>query len=122
MSDSNDTWRDLTVDNADDVSAFYQHVLGWEKESVDMNGYHDYIMKDAAGNVMGGICHRQGTNEDVPGGWITYFTVNDFDEALSRAKQQGATTMGEVRHHGNAKFVYIADPSGACFALYGECS
>ena len=86
MSDSNETWRDLTVDNADDVSAFYQHVLGWEKEPVDMNGYHDYIMKDAAGNVMGGICHRQGANMDVPGGWITYFTVSDFDEALLRAK------------------------------------
>lgn len=122
MSNSNETWRDLTVAKADELSEFYQDVLGWEKDPVDMNGYHDYIMKDATGNVMGGICHRQGANADVPGGWITYFTVSDFDEALRKAKEKGATVMGEVRQHGNAQFVYITDPSGACFALYGECS
>lgn len=122
MSTSNESWRDLTVANADDVSAFYQHVLGWEKEAVNMDGYNDYIMKDAAGNVMGGICHRQGANAQVPEGWITYFTVSDFDDALHRAKQRGANTMGKVRQHGNAQFVYVTDPSGACFALYGESS
>lgn len=34
-------WHDLTVDNAEQVSDFYQGVLGWEKEGLSMGDYED---------------------------------------------------------------------------------
>ncbi|MBU2978904.1 VOC family protein [Alteromonas sp. C1M14] len=120
MSDPNDGWRDLTVDDAIAISDFYQHVLGWTKVDVAMDGYSDFIMKDSKGNVMGGICHRKGANNDVPTGWTPYFTTADFNHALETAIAQGGEAITEVRHHGAARFVYIKDPSRATFALYSE--
>lgn len=120
MSDSNNSWRDLTVDDAIATSDFYVAVLGWSKEPLAMDGYDDYIMKDSQGNVMGGICHRKGSNVSVPAGWMTYFTTDDFDASLSKAESLGAKKLTEVRQHGEAKFVYLQDPAGAHFALYGN--
>ncbi|MEG3768157.1 VOC family protein [Alteromonas sp. 14N.309.X.WAT.G.H12] len=120
MSDSTDSWRDLTVNDAVAVSNFYQQVLGWTKDEVAMDGYNDFIMKDAHGNVMGGICHRKGSNQSVPVGWIPYFTTDDFTRAYEAAIASGGQALTDVRRHGTASFVYIKDPSGASFALYSD--
>ena len=34
MSDS--SWRDITTENAEELVNFYQSVMGWKKESIDM--------------------------------------------------------------------------------------
>lgn len=36
-------WRDLTVADAQQISDFYAHVVGWQKEPVDMGSYNDFI-------------------------------------------------------------------------------
>lgn len=122
MSDSAGDWRDLTVADAVETSIFYEKVLGWQKEPLDMGGYNDFVMKDADGQVKGGICHRKGPNQDVPAGWIPYFTTGEFDEALSQVTACGGEQLTAVRTHGTARFVYIKDPSGAYFALYSDGS
>ncbi len=118
MSNSPADWRDLTVDDAVAVSDFYLAVLGWKKEPLSMGEYDDFIVKDSVGNVMGGICHRKGANKSVPAGWIPYFTTATFDKAVSQVAEQGGKLLTEVREHGAARFVYVSDPAGACFALY----
>ena len=118
MSDSPSDWRDLTVDDAIAVSDFYVAVLGWQKEPLSMGEYDDFIVKDADGRVMGGICHRKGANEAVPAGWIPYFTTTAFDTAVSQVAELGGKLLTDVREHGSARFVYVSDPGGACFALY----
>ena len=37
-------WFDLTVENADELIGFYQSVLGWTAQPLDMGGYNDYMM------------------------------------------------------------------------------
>ena len=43
MSDS--SWCDITVENADELVSFYEAVMGWKKEPIDMDGYNDYVTK-----------------------------------------------------------------------------
>ncbi|MCC2615991.1 hypothetical protein LJ739_07035 [Aestuariibacter halophilus] len=59
-------WMDLTVDDADGVSAFYTQVLGWQVENVGMGDYNDYAMKlPGSDSPVAGVCHARGTNQDV---------------------------------------------------------
>lgn len=32
-------WRDLTVENAEQIRDFYQQVVGWQAQGEDMGGY-----------------------------------------------------------------------------------
>ena len=40
-------WRDLTIDNAEQVKDFYRDVVGWKTEPVSMGDYDDFNMIDA---------------------------------------------------------------------------
>src|SRR5262245_17346484 len=62
-------WVDLTVGDAEEVSAFYREVVGWKSEGVEMGGYQDYCMLPAEGGAVAGVCHARGTNEGIPAQW-----------------------------------------------------
>ncbi|WP_334018518.1 hypothetical protein [Alteromonas sp. S015] len=64
MSDS--SWCDITVKNADELVSFYEVVMGWKKEPIDMGGYNDYVMMKADGTPVGGICHKRGGKCALP--------------------------------------------------------
>lgn len=115
---SDNSWCDITTDDADALSDFYVSVMGWKKEPIDMGGYNDYVMMKEDGNPAGGICHKRGSNNSIPGGWVPYFTVSNIDTALANSQHGGGEQIGEVRQHGNDRFCIIKDPSGACCALY----
>ncbi|AFS36943.1 MULTISPECIES: VOC family protein [Alteromonas] len=120
MSDS--SWCDITVENADELVSFYEAVMGWKKESIDMGGYNDYVMMKADGTPVGGICHKRGVNAQYPSGWINYFTVENLDAALKEVTSKGGKQAGDIRHHGKDSFCVIIDPSGAACALYEKGS
>ncbi|MCB4436387.1 VOC family protein [Alteromonas sp. McT4-15] len=112
------SWCDITTEDAESLVAFYELVMGWKKEPVDMGGYNDYVMMRNDGTPVGGICHKKGVNASLPGGWINYFTVESLSEALANAIKMGGEQVGDIRHHGSDSFCIIIDPSGAPFALY----
>ena len=116
MSDS--SWCDITSENAESLVNFYETVMGWKKEPVDMGGYRDYVMLTPDGTPIGGICQKRGVNHDVPGGWINYFTVEDLQVSLDHVKSLGGKQVGDIRRHGSDCFCVVIDPSGAACALY----
>lgn len=111
-------WFDLTVDNAEEVVDFYQSVLGWSAEPLDMGGYSDYMIS-APGSQEGltGICHRRGSNEKLPPVWLMYFTVANLTQALEACQKKGGTVIDGPREAGNCNFAIVRDPAGAFFAL-----
>lgn len=111
-------WCDITTEDAQSLAEFYQLVMGWKIEPVDMGDYQDYVMMTADGQPVGGICHARGSNASMPAGWIQYFTVKDLSASLAQAVGNGGRRIGEIRHHGAAEYCVIQDPSGACCALY----
>ena len=106
-------WVDLTVDDAPALRDFYSAVVGWQSEGLSMGDYDDYVMKDAGGASVAGVCHARSMNADMPPAWMVYITVADLDASAARAVELG----GEVVTR-KETFAVIRDPAGAVVALY----
>jgi len=134
-------WMDLSVPDACVVSDFYQTVLGWSIEPVEMtlsNGkYNDFVMTSAAEpslnetddkqkenvpsptqGLVTGICHAKGENKDMPAVWLPYFLVKDLDESIVKMMANAGTLATKIKNIGNDRYVVIKDPAGAMAAIY----
>lgn len=112
-------WIDLTVGDAEEVSAFYRAVVGWKSEGADMGGYQDYCMLPAEGGAVAGVCHARGTNEGIPPQWLIYITVADLEQSLERCRALGGEVVRPTRGLGGmGRFAIVRDPAGAVCALF----
>lgn len=117
-------WIDLTVEQAENVRAFYQSVVGWEPAPVEMGGYHDYCMNQPGdGQSVTGICHARGSNAALPAQWLIYITVADLEQSLARCVEGGGQVLaGPKNYGGQGRYAVIQDPAGAVAALYQPTS
>lgn len=113
------SWLDLTVRNAEQVKSFYEAVVGWTSEALDMDGYSDYCMMPPNGDEpVAGVCHARGANSDLPPQWLVYFTVADLDASIARCTTLGGEVIAGPRPLGDDRFCVIRDPAGAVCALF----
>lgn len=111
-------WTDLTVDDATGVRDFYAQVVGWKHQGLSMGDYEDYCMDEpGSGKTVAGICHRRGTNANIPPAWLVYITVADADAAAKKVVELGGEIMDGPRKMGGGRFCVIRDPAGAVCAL-----
>lgn len=108
-------WIDLTVPGAEDVRAFYESVVGWTSTPVDMGDYSDHCMNAADGKTVAGVCHRRGTNADMPAQWMIYIVVDDLEQSLAACTERGGEVV--LRRDGKNGFAVIRDPAGALAAI-----
>ncbi len=114
-------WRDLTVDNAEEVRDFYCDVVGWQFEPVAMGAYSDFNMMPASGGEgVAGICHARGQNAKLPPQWLIYLTVADVDKSAARCLELGGKVIDGPRAMGRQRVCVIQDPAGAVAALVGD--
>lgn len=120
-------WTDLTVDNAEDVRAFYQDVIGWDSEAVKMEDRTDFSMttyderpsvSDKAPHVITGICNRVGELADFPPQWIIYFGVANLDESLAAVEKHKGKKVTKVAAMGKSRYCVVQDPAGAVCGLF----
>lgn len=113
-------WVDLTVSNTEAVRDFYQQVVGWQPQPVDVGDYQDYNMLAPDEQPTAGICHKQGVNASIPSQWMIYIVVADLDQSLAACEAHGGKILvpdkGEAGHH----YAIIQDPGGAVCALYEQ--
>jgi len=114
-------WRDLTVEHADGVSAFYQAVVGWQREPVPMDGYDDFNMTQAqSGETIAGICHARGDNKNLPAQWMMYVRVADVEQSVQSVKELGGAILkGPTSFAGDTYYV-INDPAGAILTIFSR--
>ncbi|MDF1660735.1 MAG: VOC family protein [Planctomycetota bacterium] len=113
------SWRDLTVENAEEVKDFYSKVVGWDSANHDMGGYNDFMMnKSGTNDTVAGICHARGSNANVPAQWLIYITVEDVEASAKLCVENGGEIVDGPREMGEHKFCVIKDPSGAVAGLY----
>jgi len=116
------SWLDLTVTNASTTRDFYQKVIGWSVQDVEMEDagdrYADYSMIADDGNPAAGVCHARGVNVGLPPIWMLYLPVGDLALSLRRVREGGGkiikATHGTDGEYTNA---VVQDPVGACLAL-----
>lgn len=113
-------WRDLTVENANDVRDFYAAVTGWTVHDTPMGDYSDYTMIDSTGEPAGGVCHARGSNADLPPQWLMYVVVENLDNSLDEAMKLGGDVVTPPRSLMGGKMAVVKDPAGAVVALWEE--
>ncbi len=115
-------WIDLTVDDAEQVRDFYSVVVGWQPSSVEMDGYSDFNMNTpASGEPIAGVCHKRGSNADLPSKWMIYIIVENVDESADRCKELGGKVLVGPKGMGsNGRYCVIEDPAGATAALFEQ--
>lgn len=112
-------WIDLTVPDAEGIRRFYEQVVGWKPQPVDMEGYSDYCMLPPdSDQPAAGVCHARGPNADLPPHWLVYITVADLAQSVTACKANGGSVLREPREMGGAMVAVIKDPAGAVCALF----
>jgi len=112
-------WRDLTVDDASGVSAFYAAVVGWKADAVEMGGYSDFNMcMPDSGEPAVGVCHSRDSNQGIPAQWLMYVIVEDLASSLEACRSGGGQVVREPAALMGGSFAIIQDPAGAVLALY----
>jgi predicted enzyme related to lactoylglutathione lyase len=111
-------WHDLTVNDAVEVSNFYQLVTGWKKEGLSMGDYEDFLIKSPIdAEDVAGICHARGVNKDLPAQWLMYIVVENLDKSLETCEKLGGKVLGNKRKMGESHYCLIQDPAGAYVML-----
>ena len=107
-------WNELTTNDPDKAKTFYEQVLGYTVEAMDMPQGKYYMLKN--GDVPRGGMMK--SPHDGPPAWVQYVTVDDVDGALTRCKSSGGKSlMGPMDVDGVGRFAVLQDNSGAAIGV-----
>lgn len=112
-------WNELATSNVQAAKDFYGKVFGWEFFDQRM-GDITYTMIKQHGKEFAGIwAIPKGKEKEIPPHWMAYILVENIDEALEKARINGATIVRPVTNVGNmGRFAIITDPIGAHIAFW----
>jgi uncharacterized protein len=112
-------WNELATTNVQQAKDFYGKVFGWEFMDKNMNEMTYTIVKKD-GKEFGGIWSiPTAQQKQIPPHWLPYILVENIEQSLAKALQNGATVIKPVQKAGDmGLFAVIKDPSGAHLALW----
>lgn len=112
-------WNELATSNVQKAKDFYAKVFGWKFTDVDM-GDMKYTMIKMNDKDIGGIWNIPKDKENhIPPHWMSYILVNNVDESLRTAEENGATIIKSKTQAGEMGLLgIIQDPTGAHLALW----
>lgn len=108
-------WLDLSTNDLDGAKTFYGAFFGWEFEDNEIPGGGIYTMCQFQGDEVAAIVQQ----DQQPGHWNHYVSVENADETAAKAKQLGARVFEEpfnVMESG--RMAVFADPSGAVLCVW----
>jgi predicted enzyme related to lactoylglutathione lyase len=103
------SWNELVTPDVPKAAAFYNKVFGWTADTHE--GPMPYTEFKLDGNSIGGAM-----NPPMPGMptvWSVYFSTDDTDATVDRAKSLGGSVFVEPTDIEPGRFAVIADPQGA---------
>ncbi len=113
-------WYELLTKDAEAAKAFYEPVVGWKAEAWEESS-QPYSIWQIGEEQVGGL--MQLSPEHLEGGtrpqWWAHVTVEDVDQAASRAEELGGTIQTpptDIPQIG--RFAVVADPLGAILSLF----
>lgn len=84
-------WTELMTVQIDKALAFYQQVVGWQVQTMEMGkGRTYYLLQRPDGRLAGGAMATPVEAGDLPPMWMVYFNVNDVDAMTDKAGRLGA--------------------------------
>jgi predicted enzyme related to lactoylglutathione lyase len=109
-------WNELHTTDPAAALAFYEKVVGFSHQSMDMGPAGTYHVISRGGVDRGGVTPH--LPPGVKPHWLPYVHVADVDGTLARAKRLGATLpMPAEDIPGVGRFGVLTDPVGATVAV-----
>mgnify|MGYP001822229917 CR=1 FL=1 len=110
-------WNELLTNDPEAAVKFFEDVVGWSFENMDMRGPHaggTYWIAMANGRPAGGILQMKGiVPEGVPPHWMSYLAVDNLDERIAAARNAGAAILREpFEVDGVGRIAMVQDPTG----------
>ena len=108
-------WNELAVDDPVAAVAFYEGLIGYTHDSMDMGPMGTYYLLKTGEMGRGGVMARSGPEQATQ--WVPYVTVDDADAVAARATALGATVcVPPMDVPGVGRSTMFIDPSGALLA------
>jgi uncharacterized protein len=109
-------WNELWTPDAKAALAFYEKVIGYTHDTMQMGEGGDYHVVKAGDIPRGGIF--QNNEPGAPPMWMPYVHVADCDATAQKATSLGAKVfMPPMDVQGVGRFAAAFDPLGAVFAF-----
>ena len=106
------SWSELMTPDVPKAADFYNKLLGWTTETHGEGASAYTEFKLGASSIAGAM------NPPMPGippMWGIYFTVDDTDASVEKAKSLGGAVMNGPTDIEPGRFAVLADPQGAVF-------
>jgi predicted enzyme related to lactoylglutathione lyase len=105
------SWNELTTPDVPKAAAFYAELFGWT--AMTHEGDMPYTEFQLDGNSIAGAMNPP--MPGVPTFWGIYFSVDDTDAAVEKAKTLGGSVFAGPMDIEPGRFAVVADPQGAMF-------
>lgn len=105
---------EMSSQNPEKANEFYANVFGWEISESNWDYWPVKTSKDAEPGIDGGISKGPA---DYPHGTRILLEVDSIDDALEKAKSNGAQIIREKMEFDHFYLAYLVDPVGICFGL-----
>lgn len=111
-------WTELMTRDPAAAGAFYQDLIGWSSEAVDMGAMGTYTLFKRSGENAAGMMRTPDDMPQIPAHWLSYFQVEDIRKTTDRAASLGGKIFVPPTPIPNVgTFAVVADPQGATFGL-----
>ena len=110
-------WFEHNGHTTDKVIPFLENVFGWKAKTEKM-GETNYTTFYQGEEMVCGFFVLPPEMKDVPPSWLTYFGVNNIDEACEKViKLKGQIIMPKIFIEGVGFYGVVRDDQGAVFGL-----
>jgi predicted enzyme related to lactoylglutathione lyase len=114
-------WVELGTSDSEAAKSFYGQLFGWDYVDNPMGEHGYYTMLKVDGKDIGGLYKLMPdmVEQGIPPHWLSYVYVTSADEAVEKAKSEGATIMnGPFDVFTAGRMAVVKDPTGAVFAVW----
>lgn len=116
IQNGNWSWNELWTPDESRALAFYEHVFGYTRDSMDMGPQGTYFLLKKDGVSRGGV--RRSTELAAPPMWLPYVEVEDCDASMAKARSLGGQIVhGPTDVPGVGRFAILVDPVGAALGI-----
>ena len=114
-------WVELGTTSSETAKSFYAQLFGWEYVDSPMGPDMVYSMVKLNGKDVGGLYQlsQDMLAQQIPPHWLSYVSVANADEAVEKAKAEGATVLNGPFDVATAgRMAVVQDPTSAVFAVW----
>jgi predicted enzyme related to lactoylglutathione lyase len=116
-------WNELVTRDLDAAKSFYPAVFGWEPADWS-EGEGPYTTWKVDGQMIGGLMEMDDRwPSGVPSHWMTYFLVENADDAAAKAEELGGTVaVPPFDAAGVGRIAVLNDSHGTPFSVMSPAS